>query len=113
MKKITANDFIKVVEWSAEDRCFVGSALPFIGQCCHGKNEFDVYTQLLDIIDDCVTMFKKRGISPKAPVMDKKFNGKILLRTTPERHRTLAIKALEQGDSINQYIQRALFEPAA
>ncbi len=44
--KTTANDHhIKVVEWSAEEGCFIGSAPPLIGPCCHGDDEAAVYQQ--------------------------------------------------------------------
>jgi hypothetical protein len=29
--------YTKLVEWSDEDACFVGSAPPLIGPCCHGQ----------------------------------------------------------------------------
>jgi len=38
----------------------------------------------------------------------KKFQGNLTLRTSPEKHRELAIKSAEQGLSINQYIQLKL-----
>jgi len=38
-KKTAARDYLRIVEWSAEDRCFVGSAPPLIGRCCHGPTE--------------------------------------------------------------------------
>jgi hypothetical protein len=41
--KAKAAQSTKVVEWSEEDRCFVGSAPPIIGPCCHGNDETRVY----------------------------------------------------------------------
>lgn len=34
------------VEWSEEDDCFVGSAPPLIGRCCHGDSKNAVRSQL-------------------------------------------------------------------
>jgi predicted RNase H-like HicB family nuclease len=31
--------YLKVVEWSDEDACYIGSAPPLLGQCCHGDTE--------------------------------------------------------------------------
>ena len=45
-KKASARDYLRVVEWSAEDRCFVGSAPPLIGRCCHGATEAGVLQAL-------------------------------------------------------------------
>ena len=54
MKKITAKDYLKVIEWSDEDRCFIGSAPPLIGQCCHAKTETEVVEQLNVIIQEWI-----------------------------------------------------------
>ena len=35
--------YVKRVEWSDEDRCFVGSCPGVIGPCCHGDDEVAVY----------------------------------------------------------------------
>jgi hypothetical protein len=43
--KTEAARYMKIVEWSDEDGCFMGSAPPLIGQCCHGKDEAKVYAQ--------------------------------------------------------------------
>lgn len=39
----------KLVEWSEEDRCYIGSAPPLIGHCCHGDDPVEVQQQL-DVI---------------------------------------------------------------
>jgi hypothetical protein len=45
-KSVTAREYLRVVEWSPKDRCFVGSAPPLIGRCCHGPTEANVLRQL-------------------------------------------------------------------
>ena len=40
-----SNQYIKLVEWSEEDQCYVGSSPGFIGPCCHDKDEVKVYKQ--------------------------------------------------------------------
>ena len=37
--KAKAALYTKLVEWSGEDGCFIGSAPPLIGPCCHGQDE--------------------------------------------------------------------------
>jgi len=39
---------------------------------------------------------------------NRKFSGKIALRITPQLHKTVAIKALQEGESISKLIQRKL-----
>ena len=44
----------RVIEWSEEDRCYVGSAPPLVGQCCHGASEAKAVAQLAVIVEDLV-----------------------------------------------------------
>lgn len=32
--------YIKIVGWSDEDQCYIGSVPGWIGKCCHGDNMF-------------------------------------------------------------------------
>lgn len=40
----------RLVYWSAEDNCFIGSLPDICGNCCHADNEEDVHRQL-DVIE--------------------------------------------------------------
>ena len=40
------NRYLKIVEWSEEDQCYIGSVPGWIGKCCHGDNEEKVYQKL-------------------------------------------------------------------
>jgi len=113
MKKITASDYIKVVEWSEEDRCFIGSAPPLIGPCCHGKKEADVYRQLCGIVEEWVALYNHEGKKLPKPSTGKEYSGKFVLRVGSELHRLLAVRALQKGDSLNNYCARLLKKVAA
>jgi predicted RNase H-like HicB family nuclease len=54
--KARAARYTKTVEWSDEDGCFVGSAPPLIGPCCHGKDEARVYAQLCGIVEEWIAL---------------------------------------------------------
>ena len=60
MKK--SDQFLKIVEWSEEDGCYVGSAPPLIGPCCHGNREDQVYRELGRIVDEWIEIHEKDGI---------------------------------------------------
>ncbi len=34
--------YLKIVEWSEEDQCYIGQCPGIIGPCCHGDNEAQV-----------------------------------------------------------------------
>jgi len=47
MKKIQPK-----IAWSRPDRCWVGSAPPLVGPCCHGETKGEVAACLAEIIRD-------------------------------------------------------------
>jgi predicted HicB family RNase H-like nuclease len=108
MKKIKASDYIKVVEWSDEDCCFIGSAPPLIGPCCHGKKEAEVYRQLCRIVGEWVELYNKEGKALPEPSAGKEYSGKFILRIGSELHRLLAVRAMQEGDSLNNYCAKLL-----
>jgi len=113
MKKIKASDYIKVVEWSEEDSCFIGSAPPLIGRCCHGKNEAEVYADLCRIVEEWIALYEKEGKALPEPSAGKEYSGKFILRTGEELHRLLAIRAMQEGDSLNNFVVKTLKKAAA
>ena len=48
--------YAKIVEWSAEDNCYVGSAPGLILGGCHGTDEQAVFEELCQIVDEAVAL---------------------------------------------------------
>jgi len=97
----TKDQFIKLVEWSEEDQCYIGSSPGFIGPCCHGKNEAKVYKQLCSIVEEWIEIHQKDQIPLPESFLKKSFSGKFVVRVGEELHKALAIKALKSGESLN------------
>ena len=53
--------YIKIVEWSDEDQCFIGQCPGIVGPCCHGDDEAKVYAELCQIVDEWIDVFKQDG----------------------------------------------------
>lgn len=103
-----ARRYLKVIEWSKEDRCYVGSAPPMIGHACHGATEAEVLQQLTLIVEEWVTQLLKDQHPLPPPTAGKRYSGKFIARVSPELHRKAALKAGAQGLSLNQYVAQAL-----
>jgi predicted HicB family RNase H-like nuclease len=103
-----AKRYLKIVEWSDEDNCFVGSAPPLIGQSCHGRTEADVLAQLQVIVEEWVEILTSTGKPLPAGSAKRKFSGKFLVRLSPEIHRKVALKAMARGDSLNEFVSETL-----
>lgn len=98
-----APHYIKVVEWSEEDQCYVGSAPGFIGPCCHGSDETKVYKELCKIVEEWIDIHEKEGLPLPDSLAKKDFSGKFVLRVGKDLHKALTIKALKSGESLNHY----------
>ena len=106
------DQYIKLVEWSEEDQCYIGSVPGWIGRCCHGEKEEDVFRELCGIVDEWIELYKNEGIELPVPT-NKKYSGKFQLRLGSELHRVLALKALQAGDSLNNFCVKALKQSLA
>lgn len=107
-KKVVARDYLRVVEWSAEDRCFIGSAPPLIGRCCHGATEAGVLKQLKRVVDEWIRLADKDGASLPAAERTDVYSGRFLLRVSAPVHQALALKARAAGKSLNAYCAEKL-----
>ena len=58
--------YAKIVEWSEEDQCFVGSASGLIYGGCHGDGQKEVFAELCQIVDEAIEIYKreKRPLPP-------------------------------------------------
>ena len=53
--------YAKLVEWSEEDRCYVGSAPGLFYGGCHGDDKAEVYAELCQIVDEWLDILKQDG----------------------------------------------------
>lgn len=107
-KKINARDYLKVIEWSEEDGCFIGSAPPLIGRCCHGASETQVIRELTRIVEEWVAIHGAEKRALPAPLKGREFSGKFVLRVPPPVHQALALRAQAAGQSLNAFCAQRL-----
>ncbi len=53
--------YVKIVEWSDEDQCYVGSSPGLIFGACHGDDEIEVFDELCRIVEEVIELFRKDG----------------------------------------------------
>lgn len=54
--------YAKLVEWSEEDQCHVGSAPGLIYGGCHGDDERQVFAELCDIVEEAIALYRADGV---------------------------------------------------
>ena len=100
--------YIKIVEWSEKDQCYIGRCPELMFGGVHGKDEKKVFTELCEIIDEWIDIAKQDGDVLPEGMAGKSYSGKFNLRLDKELHERLAIKAVKEGKSLNAYCAAAL-----
>ncbi len=53
--------YAKIVEWSEEDQCYVGSAPGLVYGGCHGEDEKAVFEELCAVVEAAITLYQTDG----------------------------------------------------
>ncbi len=53
--------YIKVVEWSDEDQCYIGSSPGLMFGGCHGDDEKAVFAELCEIVEEVIELYLEDG----------------------------------------------------
>lgn len=105
-------DYLKLVEWSDEDGCYVGSAPPLVGPSCHGSDAAQVFRQISEIVEEHLKIREEDGLPIPPATLQKDYSGKFVLRVGPALHKALAIRATLAGDGLNEFCVKQLDEAA-
>ncbi len=54
----SAKKYLKMVEWSEEDNCFVGSCPGLFYGGCHGEDEQAVFAELCKIVAETIELYE-------------------------------------------------------
>jgi predicted RNase H-like HicB family nuclease len=70
--------YVKIVEWSEEDQCFVGSCPGLFYGGCHGDDESQVFPELCEIADDTIDLYKQERRPLPPPTSGKDYANRML-----------------------------------
>ena len=59
--------YIKIVEWSDEDQCYIGTCPGLMYGGCHGDDEKAVFAELCDIVEEIIELYHEDGKPLPAP----------------------------------------------
>jgi len=107
------DQYIKIVEWSEEDQCYIGTCPGLMLGGIHGKDEATVYKELCQAVEEWIDIYEKDTEPLPAATAGKDYSGKFVVRVGKELHKSLAIDALRRGESLNSYCVNLLKEENA
>ncbi len=100
--------YLKIVEWSEEDGCYVGTCPGLIYGGVHGDDETKVYEELCQAVAEAIELYAADSKPLPPATANKKYSGRFVLRVDKDLHREVAIRALRSGESLNSYCQKIL-----
>ena len=107
----TSDRYLKIVEWSQEDQCYVGVCPGLMLGGIHGDDEVKVYKELCRAVDEWINIYKEDGETLPEATAGKDYSGRFVVRVGKDLHKTLAIKAMREGKSLNSYCKHLLQDP--
>lgn len=108
----SGDEYLKVVQWSKEDGCYVGTCPGVLRGGVHGDDETAVYKELCEVVAETIGLYKSDARPLPKPTASRTYSGRFVLRVEKELHQTLAIRAMQQGESLNSYCRKILKKTA-
>jgi predicted HicB family RNase H-like nuclease len=103
-----SDKYLKIVEWSEEDGCYVGTCPGLIYGGVHGDDETKVYQELCQTVAEAIELYQADQKPLPPATANKEYSGRFVLRVGKDLHRELAVKAMRSGESLNIYCQKVL-----
>lgn len=76
--------YVKIVEWSDDDQCFVGSCPGLLYGGCHGDDEKAVFAELCQIVEETVKLYEAES-RPLPPATSGYDWANAIINTTTNR----------------------------
>jgi predicted RNase H-like HicB family nuclease len=65
--------YVKIVEWSDEDGCFIGSCPELFYGGCHGSDAKSVFAELCAVVEETVRLYEEGDKTLPEPLAGKDF----------------------------------------
>lgn len=96
------------VTWSVDDNEYVGLCAEFPSLSWLDSTPDGAFSGIRQLVSDCIADMQTTGETPPKPIADRAYSGKFMVRIPPETHRALAIRAAEEGVSLNRLVSGRL-----
>ena len=98
------------VTWSPEDGEYVGLCAEFPSLSWLAATAQEAFSGIRALVHDVLSDMHANAEAPPAPLADRAYSGKFLVRVPPETHRALVLRAAEEGVSLNRLVSARLAE---
>lgn len=109
----TSDRYLKIVEWSEEDQCYVGMCPGLMLGGIHGDDEAKVYRELCQAVEEWIEIYEQDGEPLPEETAGRDYSGRFVIRVGKDLHKALAIDAMRHGKSLNAHCLHLLREDRA
>ncbi len=100
------------VTWSPEDEEHVGLCTEFPSLSWLAPTPDEAFSGIRQLVSDSLADMQAANETIPKPIADRSYSGKFMVRVPPETHRALAIRAAEEGVSLNRLVSARLTHDA-
>ena len=98
--------------WSVEDEEYVGLCAEFPSLSWLASTQEESFSGVRRLVSESIADMRANNEQPPEPLADRSYSGKFMVRVPPETHRALAIRAAEEGVSLNRLVSARLANDA-
>ena len=96
------------VTWSPEDKEHAALCVEFPSLSWLADTPQEALAGIRRLVGEVLTEMEAAGDSAPEPLADRVYSGRFVVRIPPEMHRDLAMKAAEEGISLNRLVSSRL-----
>lgn len=96
-----ADHYTYRVHWSAEDEEYIGTVAELPSVSWLAADRMEAFIGIQRVTEEIVAEMQASGEDPPVAIADRHYSGKFQVRVPEEVHRRLAMRAAEQGVSLN------------
>lgn len=102
------NHYTYRAEWSPEQGEYMGRCIEFPSLSRLAPTMQEAIAGIEHAVDEHVAERHRDGYDVPAPLTERQYSGKFVVRTSPALHARLAVEAAEQNVSMNQWVVQKL-----
>ena len=96
------------ITWSSEDAEHVALCAEFPSLSWLATTPQAALTGMQELVRQVVADMRANDETPPEPLAERTYSGRFVVRVPPETHRELALKAAEEGVSLNRLVSARL-----
>ena len=102
------NHYTYRAEWSPESGQYMARCIEFPSLSRWAPTVREALASVEQAVDEHVDDRQREGFDVPAPLTERQYSGKFVVRTSPALHARLAVEAAEQNVSMNQWVVQKL-----